>query len=374
MNKITSFPQGSEEAIFNSTTPLRVKLGFDPTGSRLHLGHLAPIRIAQKLAQRGHHIVIILGTLTGRLGDPSGQDQTRPLLSKEESLSNAEALQRTLEGFFPDGFEVHQNHTFVDEIDIPFFLTRLAAKVNVAQMLSRDGFRRRIENGNSIALHELLVPLLQGFDSVKVRADVEIGGTDQLFNFQIARLLQESEGQKKQVCLFAPIVAGTDGKKASKSAGNAIFLDEHPNEIFGKILSTSDEVAGELIQSLTDLDQLPDHPLERKKLLAFDLVSQIHGVEAAKVAQENFEATVQRKELPQEIDTIEADSLLNLVVKIRSCSRAQGRKLIVAGGVKVNGEKVTDVFANPSINSILQVGKRDFARISGPDGDKNTLV
>jgi tyrosyl-tRNA synthetase len=363
MKNITSLPPLCAEEVFESETPLRVKLGFDPTGSRLHLGHLAPIRIAQKLEKRGHKIVIILGTLTGRLGDPSGQDKTRPILTEEEALSNAEAIEETLRKFFPEGFEVHLNHNFVSDLDIPFFLTRLASKVSVAQMLSRDGFRNRISKGSSIGLHELLVPLLQGWDSVRVEADVEIGGTDQLFNFQIARLLQESEGQKQQKCLFAPIVSGTDGRKASKSLNNAIFLDEAPEEIFGKILSVSDEVSEELIEALTDLRDLPPHPLDKKKLLAEDLVRQIHGGESAKKAKAHFESTVQKKELPSEIDELEADAVLELIIAVKSCSRSQAKRLIQGGGVRLNGEKVRDPLQKASVGSILQVGKRGFARI-----------
>jgi tyrosyl-tRNA synthetase len=363
IENIKSLPPLCAEDVFNSQNTLRVKLGFDPTGSKLHLGHLAPIRLAQKLAEKGHKIVIILGTLTGRLGDPSGQDKTRPILTEEEALSNARVIEETLGKFFPEGFEVHHNHKFVSDLDVPFFLTRLASKVSVAQILSRDGFRNRINQGSSIALHELLVPLLQGWDSVRVKADVEIGGTDQLFNFQIARLLQESEGQKQQRCLFAPIVSGTDGRKASKSLNNAIFLDEEPEDIFGKILSVSDEVSDELIQVLTDLNDLPSHPLEKKKLLAEDLVRQIHGRESAEKAKAHFESTVQKKELPLEIGELEAGSVLELVVTVRSCSRSQARRLIQSGGVKLDGKKVKDPFQETSVGSILQVGKRDFARI-----------
>jgi tyrosyl-tRNA synthetase len=261
------------------------------------------------------------------------------------------------------GFNVHRNHEFVDAMDVPFFLTRLASRITVANMLSRDGFRKRADAGQPIALHEFLVPLIQGWDSVVVRAEVEIGGTDQLFNFQIARQLQEAEGQTPQQCLMTPVIRGTDGRKMSKSFNNAIWLDEKPAEMFGKIMSVSDNVAEEWLSLLTDLKDLPKHPMSRKKALAHNIVAQLHSEAEASSAQAHFEQTVQRKELPTELPTANQDTLFVMVAEARSESRSKARKLILGGGVKVDGEKVIDPLCTPSKGSTIRIGKRVAVKV-----------
>jgi len=220
-----------------------------------------------------------------------------------------------------------------------------------------------MENNQPISLHELLVPLLQGWDSVMVKADVEIGGTDQLFNFQVARRLQEAEGQKAEHCLMTPVINGTDGRKMSKSFGNTIWLNETPEEMFGQVMSIPDTVCEEWAGLLTDLTDLPEHPMERKKLLAWDIVRQLHGNEAADRGRAHFEQTVQRGEVATDIpDIVEAD-LLDLVVEVRGESRSKARRLIEGGGVQVDGEKTLEIDFHPPVGSVVKVGKREFVRV-----------
>lgn len=355
-------PDDAWQRIEQAEHPLRVKFGIDPTRDRLHLGHFVPLRLARKLQEDGHDLDLVLGTLTARLGDPSGQDKTRPILSEEEVESNAERLLSQCHQILLPGFRVHRNHTFVEDMSVPMFLAQLASKVTVASMLARDGFRRRMDAGQPIALHEFLVPLLQGWDSVKLRAEVEIGGTDQLFNFQVARHLQQSEGQKPQMALMTPVIRGTDGRKMSKSFGNTIWLDEVPEQIFGQVLSISDEVMEEWIPLLTDgLDET--HPMERKKALARSILTQLHDADTAFKAQAHFESIVQRGELG-DVEDAAQDELVVMVSLIRGESRTRARKLIEGGGVRIDGSKVLDPGVVPPIGAVLRVGKRRFARVT----------
>lgn len=329
----------------------------------MHLGHFVPLRVCRKLQEQGHKLDLILGTLTAQLGDPSGQDKTRPFLTEEDTKRNAEKLLEQARKVLLPGFVVHCNHEFVKDMSIPFFLSTLASKFTVANMLARDGFRKRHEAGTPIALHEFLVPLLQGWDSVVLDADVEIGGTDQLFNFQVARSLQESEGQKPESCIMTPIIRGTDGRKMSKSFGNTIWLDEKPEEMFGQVMSIPDDVTDEWVELLTDLIDLPGHPMVKKKKLAWDIVRQLHGEEAAVMAQEHFESRVQRKETPDEMPIVDQDFLLKIVAMIRNESNNRARKLIRQGGVTVNGDKVTDPLFFPDSGVEIKIGKRKFVRV-----------
>lgn len=359
----TFFPERAESVIKNADKPLKVKFGIDPTRDRLHLGHFVPLRVCRKLQEQGHKLDLILGTLTAQLGDPSGQDKTRPILSESEVKQNAEKLLEQASRVLLPGFTVHRNHEFVEGMSVPFFLANLVSKFTVANMLARDGFKKRHEEGSPIALHEFLVPLLQGWDSVVLHSEVEIGGTDQLFNFQVARTLQESEGQKSEVCIMTPIIRGTDGRKMSKTFGNTIWLDESPEEIFGKVMSIPDDVTDEWIQLLTDLTDIPGHPMVKKKKLAWDIVCQLHGAEKANEAQAHFESLVQRKETPDEVQELPADFLLKIVALVRNESNNRARKLIRQGGVSINGEKVLDPLFWPESGLIIKIGKREFVRV-----------
>jgi len=360
----TCFPERTESFVKESVKSLKIKFGIDPTRNRLHLGHFVPLRVCRKLQEQGHHLDLILGTLTAQLGDPSGQDKTRPILSEEEVEENAEQLLAQASKVLLPGFKVHKNRDFVNGMSIPFFLANLASKFTVANMLARDGFRKRHEAGAPISLHEFLVPLLQGWDSVVLDSDVEIGGTDQLFNFQVARSLQESEGQSPEVCIMTPIIRGTDGRKMSKTFNNTIWLDEPPEEMFGKVMSIPDDVTDEWISLLTDLIDLPGHPMVKKKKLAWDIVNQFHGSDKADEAQVHFESLVQRKETPDEIQVIEADLLLKIVALVREVSNNRARKLVRQGGVTIAGEKVLDPLFWPEPGTIIKIGKRNFVKVA----------
>ena len=359
----THFPAKAESIIRTAERSLRVKFGIDPTRDRMHLGHFVPLRVCRKLQEQGHKLDLVLGTLTAQLGDPSGCDATRPILSEDEVRRNAEKLLIQARQVLLPGFTVHHNHEFVEKMSIPFFLTRLVSKFTVANMLARDGFKMRHENAAPIALHEFLVPLLQGWDSVVLKAEVEVGGTDQLFNFQVVRSLQATEGQEPELCILCPIIRGTDGRKMGKSNGNAIWVDENPEDMFGEIMSIPDDVTEEWIVLLTELTDLPGHPMVRKKKLAWDIVRQLHSEEAATNAQKHFEGCVQRKEIPNEIPELEADFLLKIVAVVRNESNNKSRQLIRMGGVTINNVKVTDPLSWPKSGEIIKIGKRDFVRV-----------
>ena len=356
------FPENAEKLIKNGKE-LRVKFGIDPTRNRLHLGHCVPLRICRKLQEQGHKLDLILGTLTAQLGDPSGQDKTRPILPEDEVKANADRLLEQVSKVLLPGFKVHRNHEFVSGMTVPFFLTRLASKFTVASMLARDAFKKRHEAGSAIALHEFLVPLLQGWDSVMVKAEVEVGGTDQLFNFQVARSLQEMEGQKAQVCVMAPIIRGTDGRKMSKTFDNVIWLDEVPDQMFGQVMSIPDDVAEEWMNLFCDKVVSESHPMKRKKHLAWEIVSQLHGSMAAEEAAKAFEQLVQRKEVPEDMPSVKRDILFKIVASVKDESNSGARKLILGGGVSVDGTKVLDPMVEPKVGSVIKIGKRTFVRI-----------
>ncbi|MHA2063634.1 MAG: tyrosine--tRNA ligase, partial [Candidatus Thorarchaeota archaeon] len=270
-----TLPSDAVETVKNGKN-LRIKFGIDPTRERLHLGHFVPLRLLKQLQEQGHSIHLILGTFTAQMGDPSGKDKTRPILDEATVKANGEKILEQVERVLHPGFTVHRNHMFFENMNVPFFLTQLTSQFTVAHMMARDGFKKRGQSG--VAMHELLTPILQGWDSVMVNADVEIGGTDQLFNFQISRDLQAKQGQTPQVCLMTPIINGTDGRKMSKSLDNCIFLDDAPEEIFGKVMSISDEVMEEWIPLLADTDLSSiEHPMKKKKMLAANIVRQLHG-------------------------------------------------------------------------------------------------
>jgi len=313
-----------------------------------------PIRLCRSLIAAGHRLDLVLGTMTARLGDPTGTERTRPLLSEAEVAHNAAAIAATLRTLLP-GAALHCNHAFFAEMGIADFITRMPGRVTVDHMLSRSGFRRREA---PIALHELLVPLMQGWDSVALTTEVEIGGHDQLFNFQVARRLQRAEGQPPQACLMVPLLPGTDGRKMSKSLGNCVFLDAPPGEVFGKVMSISDETMAQWIPLLSSAPHSqPGHPMERKRALARDIVAQLHDPAAAHAAEDAFGART--PPVP-----VAARQLLEAVVAIRGCSRGAARRLVRSGGVRVNGEKAHAPEAALQHGDTVWVGKRDAGVVS----------
>lgn len=355
------FPEDSDIA-----PSKRVKFGIDPTFPRLHLGHFVPLRLVQKMIREGHQATIVLGTFTAQLGDPSGRDTTRPILSENEVEKNADRILDQvckLLGSPMKDFQVFKNGWVHNSMKVPEFF-RLASKFSLSHMTSRNAFAQRIENNHPIALHELLVPICQGFDSVHLKTEIEIGGQDQLFNFQVARQMQEDAGQKPQSCIMMPIIRGTDGRKMSKSLGNCIFLDENPNDMFGQVMSIPDDVMEEWFPLLVDFTVEGDvHPMKKKLMLAAEVVSQLHSAGIAVEAQAFFNKTVQNKELPDEIPVISADTILDAIVAMDGCSKTAARRLLEGGGITIDGEKVHDEKVCLRSGQVVGRGKRTFAKI-----------
>lgn len=347
----------------------RVKFGIDPTSPRLHLGHFIPLRFVKKMKEAGHQITIVIGTFTAQLGDPSGRDTTRPILSEDEVSKNGESIILKVQELLGDDVDFFPNTWIHNSMTLPKFLRNIASKFTLSHMTSRNAFADRIENNHPIAMHELLVPMLQGMDSVHLKTEIEIGGQDQLFNFQIARQLQESHGQKPQACVMFPIINGTDGRKMSKSFGNCIFLDESANDIFGKVMSIPDDVMFEWFPLLTDFGTGLDfkHPMVAKKSLAHEIVKQVKNPDAAEEAQEFFEKTIQNKEVPDQIREIQGSinhwTLIRVVQEIRQSSRTVARTLIASNAVKIDGVVCREENRPILHGQVVQVGKRDFAKI-----------
>lgn len=360
MVNVEVFPKGS-----NIGKLKRVKFGIDPTSNRLHLGHLVPLRIVKQFIKEGKDVTIVLGTFTAQMGDPSGKDKTRPILSKEDVENNAndilEQLNRILnKGPWSSDFKVFFNGDEFNRMTVPK-LMRIVSDFTVQQMIRRDAFAGRMASDTPIAIHELIVPILQGTDSVILKSEIEIGGSDQLFNFKIARRLQELNGQEPEICIMTPIIHGTDGRKMSKSLNNCVFLDDRPENIFGKCMSVSDFTMDEWIPLLTDSNK-ENNPMDRKKKMAFDIVEQIWGTELAKWAQEHFESTIQGGKIPDDIMELEEMFLIDAISSIRDCSKSQARRLLIDGAVKINGVKTTWDTKLES-GQIVKVGKRDFGKI-----------
>lgn len=356
MKNLEIFPKDSDLNKLN-----RVKFGIDPTFPKLHLGHLVPLRVVRNMQDAGKDVTIVLGTFTAQMGDPSGKDQTRPILSKVDVEANAEQILNQVNSILKPGFSVFRNGDLFNVMTVPTLLD-IASKFTTQNLLSRDAFQKRMENNQSIGLHELIVPILQGTDSVHLKSEIEIGGTDQLFNFQIARRLQELDGQVPEVCVMAPIINGTDGRKMSKSLGNCIFLEDSSEDIFGKCMSVSDEVMNEWIPLLTDLTDLDDNPMRRKKQMSHDILRQIKGKEEADLALLNFTNTIQSRNLPDNIEEIEKCNLIEFITKVRDCSNSEARRLLTSGSVKVNDTKVDESF-ELELGQIVKIGKRNFAKV-----------
>jgi tyrosyl-tRNA synthetase len=372
------------EASVAGGKPLRVKAGFDPTAPDIHLGHTVLINKLKHFQDLGHHVLLLIGDFTGMIGDPSGKSETRPALTKATVMANARTYtDQVFKILDRKKTEVVYNSEWMEGLK-PTDLIDLMSKYTVARMLERDDFQKRYKEGRPIAIHEFLYPLIQGYDSVVIRADVELGGTDQLFNLLVGRDLQREMGQAPQCVITMPLLEGTDGvRKMSKSYGNYIGITEPPSEIYGKIMSISDELMIKYYELLSlegsgRLDEIKAghvHPKEAKEALAFELVARFHGPAAAGKAKQGFDA-LSRKELPEEIEEaiiITAESELPLPkVLVESGfakSTTEGRNLINGGGVRVDGTVVTDVSSmlqssSTSTSSLIQVGKRRFKRVT----------
>ncbi|SRR5579875_3649213 len=358
--------------------PLRIKLGMDPTAPDLHLGHTITLKAMRDFQAAGHTVVFLVGDFTAAIGDPSGRSETRKPLDRQQIESNAETYKRQVFKILdPQRTEIRFNSEWMDQIGLRE-LIRIAAHVSVARLLERDDFEKRLATEQPLFLHELLYPLIQGYDSVAIRADVELGGTDQKFNMLLGRELQRAWGQPPQVVITFPLLEGLDGvRKMSKSLGNYVGVTEAPQEMFGKLMSLDDKLMLRYYELLTDVDseQLESiktgriHPMEAKKRLAELIVDEYHGADAARTAREYFETRFQRREVPADVPVFRlADELwiCELMKQLKFVpSTNEARRLVGQGAVRVDGQPVRDVNFHfvPGRHRLLEVGRRRIARI-----------
>lgn len=363
---------------------LRIKAGFDPTAPDLHLGHTVLINKLRHFQELGHQILFVIGDFTGMIGDPSGKNATRPPLSREQILENARTYQEQVFKILdPAKTEVCFNSTWMDELGAAGMI-RLASQHTVARMLERDDFARRYGNGQPIAIHEFLYPLCQGYDSVALRADVEMGGTDQKFNLLVGRELQKHQGQVPQCVLTVPLLEGLDGvNKMSKSLGNYIGIAESPREIFGKTMSVSDDLMWRYFLLLSfrpmrELEQLRldvaggRNPRDVKVMLAQELVARFHGRQAAEEALAEFEARFRQGALPDDMPEVSVPvgtdglALIHIIKQAGlTGSTSEAMRMIAQGAVRIDGERVEDkaLVLSGAQTIVLQVGKRKFATV-----------
>ena len=368
-----------------SGRPLRVKAGFDPTAPDLHLGHTVLLNKLKQLQDLGHHILFLIGDFTGMIGDPSGKNSTRPPLSREEVERNAATYTDQVFKILDRArTEVVFNSAWMGRMNAAD-LVRLAAKHTVARMLERDDFAKRYQGRQPIAIHEFLYPLVQGYDSVALKSDLELGGTDQRFNLLMGREVQKEHGQSPQCILTMPLLEGTDGvNKMSKSLGNYVGINEPPGEIFGKIMSISDDLMWRYIELLSF--ELPQKMNEKKRSVeqggnprdvkfdfAKEIVARFHDAAAAAAAASDFEARFRRDEIPVDIPEVKLtskDGALALPQVLKqaglTASTSEALRLIEQGGVKIDGAKVSDKSLKlaKGARAVLQVGKRKFARVT----------
>jgi tyrosyl-tRNA synthetase len=373
-NAVEALPAGELERQLSRGEPLRVKLGIDPTAPDIHLGHTVVLEKLREFQDFGHTVVLIIGDYTARVGDPSGRSAMRPILSGEEIDHNAETYQRqAFKILDPERTEVRRNGEWLDMRAEDLF--RLARHATVAQLLAREDFSNRWKAQQPISVLELLYPLLQGYDSVAIKADVELGGTDQHFNLLLGREIQQAYGVRPQSILTMPILPGTDGvARMSKSSGNYIGVDEPPEEIFGKVMSIPDEAMPIYYSLLTHEQFNPgEHPNQAKRRLARTIVAQFHGEHAALAAEQHFDRLFKQRELPDDIpefplpegDPLHVPAILRDAFGV---SGAEARRLLASGGVRVNGEQLAagdlDVPAERLEGATVQLGKRRFVRLS----------
>ena len=363
--------------------PLRIKAGFDPTAPDLHLGHTVLINKLRQFQDIGHEVLFLIGDFTGMIGDPTGKSVTRPPLTRDEVIDNAKTYEEQIFKILdPAKTLVVFNSSWMGEMDAAG-LIQLAAKHTVARMLERDDFSKRYKTGQPIAVHEFLYPLIQGYDSVAINADVELGGTDQKFNLLVGRQMQEAHGQEPQVVLTMPLLEGLDGvQKMSKSLGNYIGITDPPDEMFGKIMSISDELMWRYFELLSfrpleEIDALRQqvaqgaNPRDAKFELAVELVERFHSPSLAAQARQNFIDRFQRGALPSEIRecVLQAGEGMLIASALKesglASSNAEGMRLIKQGAVRLDGQRVEDrgLVLSKGADVICQVGKRKFARL-----------
>ena len=383
------FQRGSDEILpldelkekLKKNQPLRIKAGFDPTAPDLHLGHTVLINKLKQLQDLGHEILFLIGDFTGMIGDPTGKSTTRPPLTEEQVAENAKTYQdQVFKILDKDKTQVVFNSTWMSQMSSSDMI-KLASQQTVARMLERDDFSKRYKSGQGISIHEFLYPLIQGYDSVALESDVELGGTDQKFNLLMGRELQKNAGKEPQVILTMPILEGLDGvQKMSKSLDNYIGIDDAPDEMFGKIMSVSDELMWRYLELLSfeSLESIEswklevengENPRNIKFRLADEIITRFHSAEAAQQAQQNFINRFAKNQIPDEMDefTFEAGMRIANVLKDAGLvnSTSDAFRMIKQGAAKIDGEKISDRNLEPEVGTaVYQVGKRKFARIT----------
>jgi len=390
--QLAELRRGAEEILIESELaerlaegrPLRIKAGFDPTAPDLHLGHTVLLNKMRRFQEFGHEVIFLIGDFTGMIGDPSGKSATRPPLTREEVEANAKTYaEQVYKILDPERTRLEMNSRWMSKMDA-VGLIELAAKYTVARMLERDDFKKRFESGRPISIHEFLYPLVQGYDSVALRADVELGGTDQKFNLLVGRHLQQSFGQKPQIVLTMPLLEGLDGvNKMSKSLGNYVGITDPPDEMFGKLMSISDELMWRYFdllsfRSLEEIERLRvdvregRNPRDVKVLLAKEIVERFHGAESAERAHRRFDEVHRNRAVPDDLEiekiVIDGGELGIAHVLKRAglaSSTSEAFRLIDQGAVRLDGERVGDraLSVRAGETHLYQVGKRRFARI-----------
>lgn len=370
-----------------SGRPLRIKLGVDPTAPDLHLGHAVPLRKLRQFQDLGHQVVLIIGDFTALIGDPSGRSSTRPALTREQIDANATTyIEQAYKVLDPERTEMVRNSEWLGALDFEGVL-RLASQFTVARIMERDDFQKRYRDGIGISLHELLYPMAQAYDSVAIRADVELGGTDQLFNLLAGRELMEKSDMEPQVCLTLPLLEGTDGvQKMSKSYGNYIGLTDEPAEMFGKTMSIPDELMVKYYRlctalSVDEVDAIEAslgsgdaHPNAVKRRLAREIVGLYHGIPSAEEAEAAFDRVFKQHDIPEDVpefavaldaSAVHLPALLKELALVGS--NAEGRRMIDQGAVRIDGDPVAhgayDLAPDVVLGRVLQVGKRRYARV-----------
>jgi tyrosyl-tRNA synthetase len=383
------FERGADEILpleglkkkLEKNKPLRIKTGFDPTAPDLHLGHTVLINKMRQLQDLGHTIIFLIGDFTGMIGDPTGKNVTRKPLTKEQVLENAQTYQdQVFKILDKDKTEIRFNSEWMGKMSSADMIT-LASKQTVARMLERDDFSKRYRSGQSISIHEFLYPLVQGYDSVALEADMELGGTDQKFNLLMGRELQKQNSQEPQVILTMPILEGLDGvQKMSKSLDNYIGIDDAPDDMFGKIMSISDDLMWRYLELLSfeSLETIADwkievengeNPRNIKFRLADEIITRFHDKAVAEQAQQNFINRFAKNQIPNEMDEFEFASGIKIANLLKDAnlvnSTSDAFRMIKQGAAKIDGDKITDRDFEPAKGvSVYQVGKRKFARIT----------
>ena len=372
------------EKSISTNMPLRVKLGIDPSGTDLHLGHAVPLRKLKQFQDLGHQVYFLIGTFTGRIGDPTGKSETRKMLSAEQVQENIKTYLEQVSLILDlDKINVVYNADWLEKLTLEDVL-KLLSQFTVSQMISREDFAKRLSENKPVSLIEFMYPILQGYDSVELKADVELGATEQKFNLLRGRDLQKNAGQEQQICMIMPILEGLDGvEKMSKSLNNYIGVKDTPNDMFGKIMSVSDELMYRYYEVITEISQEEItkmkedinkgilHPMEAKKRLGEEVVKIYHNEEEGKKARDWFENVFSKKNLDVDLPEIELDyketGVIDLLVKETGLlsSTSEARRLIEQGGFKINDEPLKDVKASVNIQSgmIIRAGKKKIVKV-----------